>query len=85
MRLDEAVDCTNAAGATAESLCTALDCGALPVHLDWIQCGPWCSPDEEGYGVSDTRIDSVNPHTSALNLTLPLAVSGLTNAWHACL
>ena len=66
-RLDESVDCTNAAGATAESLCTAIECGALPVHLDWIQCGPWCSPDEEGYGVSATWIDSVNPYAPALN------------------
>ena len=57
-RLDESVDCTNAAGATAEGLCAAIECGALPVHLDWIQCGPWCSPDEPGYGVAATWIDA---------------------------
>ena len=82
MRLNRLVDCTNAAGATVESLCAALDCGALPVHLDWIQCGPWRSPDEEGYGVSAAWIGSVNLCTSALNLTLPIAARGLTNAWY---
>ena len=69
-RLDASVDCTNSVGATAEALCAAIECGALPVHLDWIQCGPWCSPDEEGYGVGPDFIDRVaaysldlNPHT----------------------
>ena len=52
------------------------------MHLDWIQCGPWRSPDEEGYGVSAAWIDSVNLCTSALNLTLPIADRGLTNAWN---
>ena len=84
-RLDESVDCTNAAGATAESLCTALDCGALPVHLDWIQCGPWCSPDEEGYGVSATWIDSVNPYAPALNpFTGERCTSELTDRKRYC-
>ena len=66
-RLDGSVDCTNAAGATAESLCTAIECGALPVHLDWIQCGPWCSPDEEGYGVGPTWIDSVAGYAPSID------------------
>jgi succinate dehydrogenase/fumarate reductase flavoprotein subunit len=25
--------------------------GAMPVHLSWIQIGPWTSPDEKGYGI----------------------------------
>ena len=66
-RLDGSVDCTNAAGATAEGLCTAIECGALPVHLDWIQCGPWCSPDEEGYGVGPTWIDSVAGYAPSID------------------
>lgn len=84
-RLDESVDCTNAAGATAESLCTAIECGALPVHLDWIQCGPWCSPDEEGYGVSATWIDSANPYAPALNpFTGERCTSELTDRKRYC-
>lgn len=66
-RLDASVDCTNAPGATAEALCAALECGALPVHLDWIQCGPWCSPDEEGYGVGPDFIDRVAAYSLDLN------------------
>ncbi len=84
-RLDASVDCTNAAGATAESLCTAIDCGALPVHLDWIQCGPWCSPDEEGYGVSPTWIDSVAPYAPSINpLTGERCVNELTDRKRYC-
>lgn len=66
-RLDASVDCTNSAGATAEALCAAIECGALPVHLDWIQCGPWCSPDEEGYGVGPDLIDRVAAYSLDLN------------------
>ena len=29
----------------------ALRLGAMPVHLSWIQLGPWASPDEKAYGV----------------------------------
>src|SRR5699024_3624332 len=43
-RLGEDVDCTNQEGATAEALAAAMKAGALTVHLDWIQLGPWCSP-----------------------------------------
>ena len=52
------------------------------MHLDWIQCGPWRSPDEDGYGVSAAWIDSVNLCTSVLNLTLPIAARGLANTWY---
>ena len=84
-RLDESVDCTNAAGATAESLCTAIECGALPVHLDWIQCGPWCSPDEEGYGVGPTWIDSVAGYAPSINpLTGERCVNELTDRKRYC-
>ena len=84
-RLDESVDCTNAAGATAESLCTAIECGAMPVHLGWIQCGPWCSPDEEGYGVGPTWIDSVAGYAPSINpLTGERCVNELTDRKRYC-
>ena len=50
-RLNEKVDSTNQPGATAEALIAALMAGANPVHLCWIQLGPWASPDEVGFGV----------------------------------
>jgi len=49
-RLDAAIESTNHPGATAEALRAALTIGALPVHLSWIQTGPWACPDERGYG-----------------------------------
>ncbi|MDR0514805.1 MAG: flavocytochrome c [Coriobacteriaceae bacterium] len=68
--LDDSVDCTNQPGATAEALGAAMKAGALAVHLDWIQLGPWCSPDEEGYGKGPSYIDanvaycpSIDPQT----------------------
>ncbi len=33
-------------------LLKAFQIGALPVHIDWIQQGPWASPDERGFGVA---------------------------------
>ena len=56
-RLDDTLDCTNQPGATAECLAAAMRAGALAVHLDWIQLGPWCSPDEKGYGAGPNYID----------------------------
>ena len=56
--------------ATAEALAAAMKAGALTVHLDWIQLGPWCSPDEVGYGKGPSDIDanvaygmSIDPQT----------------------
>ncbi len=48
--LDASIETTNHRGATAEGLQAALSIGALPVHLSWIQTGPWGCPDETGYG-----------------------------------
>jgi flavocytochrome c len=53
-RLGPDVASTNSAGATAEVLKQMLRAGAAPVHLSWIQLGPWASPDEEGNGVGPT-------------------------------
>jgi len=50
-RLDAYIDSTNHPGATSEGLVAALVCGATPVHLSWIQLGPWASEDEKGWGV----------------------------------
>ncbi len=50
-RLTEKVDTTNRLYATSEALKEALRIGAAPMHLSFIQLGPWASPDEKGYGV----------------------------------
>ncbi|NPD31200.1 flavocytochrome c [Eggerthellaceae bacterium zg-1084] len=49
-RLDDKLTSTNHEGATGESLREALKHGAMDVHMDWIQLGPWTSPDEPGFG-----------------------------------
>jgi flavocytochrome c len=49
-RLDESVGTTNHCGATAEGLIAAMAANAAPVHLSWIQLGPWGCPDESKYG-----------------------------------
>jgi len=50
-RLNEVIDSTNHMGATAEGLLSALKIGATPIHLSWIQLGPWASFYEKGWGV----------------------------------
>lgn len=48
--LNESIGSTNHRGATAEGLIAALEIKAAPVHLSWIQLGPWGCADESGYG-----------------------------------
>ena len=48
--LDASVNSTNHKGATAEGLIAAFEINATPVHLSWIQSGPWGCADEKGYG-----------------------------------
>jgi flavocytochrome c len=48
--LTAAFQTTNHRGATAEGLIAALGHKACPVHLSWIQLGPWGCADEKGYG-----------------------------------
>ncbi|QPG59897.2 flavocytochrome c [Shewanella eurypsychrophilus] len=48
--LGNEVGCTNARGATGDGLIAMLSEGAMPVHLSFIQSGPWASPDEGGFG-----------------------------------
>jgi len=51
-RLDTTLDCTNHYGATAHALKMMLRTGAKPNLLEWIQLGPWGSPDEQGFGIA---------------------------------
>ena len=53
-RLTAAIESTNRRGATAASLIEAIRVGATPVHLSWIQLGPWGSPDEKGANIGST-------------------------------
>ncbi len=48
------LDSTNQPGATAEALEEMFRAGAVPVHLSWIQSGPWASPNEKGFGVGSS-------------------------------
>lgn len=49
-RITDKFKSTNHAGATGEVLREVLKHDAMDVHLDWIQLGPWTSPDEKGFG-----------------------------------
>ncbi|HKK95074.1 MAG TPA: FAD-binding protein, partial [Anaerovoracaceae bacterium] len=49
-RLDDKIDSTNKPFATAEVIKKAMEIGADTVGMEYIQLGPWASPDEKGYG-----------------------------------
>lgn len=51
-RLMNDQDATNHSGATAGALLEAFKIGAMPIHIGWIQQGPWASPDEKGFGIA---------------------------------
>lgn len=51
-RLGVDQDATNHKGATAGALLEAFKIGAMPIHIGWIQQGPWASPDERGFGIA---------------------------------
>lgn len=60
---------TNTPGATGEAMMAMFRLGAVPVHLAYIQSGPWASPDEGGFGyVSNYSIYNF-PHSVAINRT----------------
>lgn len=46
------LDCTNHYGATAHALKALMKNNVKTVHLNWIQLGPWGSPDEKGFGIA---------------------------------
>jgi len=48
--LTNEVGCTNQKGSTGEALLEMFRNGAVPVHMAYIQSGPWASPDEGGFG-----------------------------------
>jgi len=70
-RIPADTDSTNQPGATAGVMMKAFELGAVPIHLAWIQFGPWACPDEKGFGAaSNFNINatfrygiSVNPKT----------------------
>ncbi len=49
-RITDVFESTNHPGATGEALLAACKIGAMDVQMDWIQLGPWTSPDEPGFG-----------------------------------
>jgi flavocytochrome c len=49
-KVTEKYESTNHPGATGEAMLEACKIGAMNVQLDWIQMGPWTSPDEKGFG-----------------------------------
>lgn len=51
-RVQPTMDSTNQPGATAGALTAALDIGAAPIQISWLQFLPSCNPDEPGYGIS---------------------------------
>ncbi|NPV29323.1 MAG: flavocytochrome c [Firmicutes bacterium] len=66
-RLTEEFESTNQPGATGEALREALKIGAMDVHLDWIQLGPWASPDEKGFGYVPLFSERVIGHGPIIN------------------
>lgn len=50
-KLGESFQTTNQPGATAEAWREAARIGAQMIQNDWIQCLPYTSPDEKGFGI----------------------------------
>ena len=77
--LDESTRSTNHRGATAEGLIAALKIHALPVHLSWIQMGPWGCADEAGYG-RGASFASYSVYPAGI-LVDPTTGSRIVNEW----
>lgn len=58
-RLGPQLESTNHPGATGDALLAAHRAGAVEIQMDWIQLGPWTSPDEPGFGVAPKIVESV--------------------------
>ena len=58
-RLTAAFTSTNHPGATGEMIQHAQKIGANTIHMDWIQLGPWTSPDENGFGIAPLAVESM--------------------------
>jgi flavocytochrome c len=50
---------TNHPGATGDATVAACMAGALSTQMDWIQLGPWTSPDEKGFGYIPQFVERV--------------------------
>lgn len=50
-RLGSGIQSTNQPGATSEAWREAATIGAQMIQTDWIQCLPYTSPDEKGFGI----------------------------------
>lgn len=57
-RLNEKFTSTNHPGATGEMIQEAQEIGANTIQMDWIQLGPWTSPDEQGFGIAPLFVES---------------------------
>lgn len=51
-RVVPSTDSTNQPGATAGVLLKALEAGATPLQISWLQFLPYCNPHEDGFGVT---------------------------------
>ena len=51
-KLTDKFETTNQPGATSELWRESARIGANLVQQDWIQCGPWTSPEEKGMGIA---------------------------------
>ncbi len=78
-RLDASIGTTNHQGATVEGLAAALRIGAVPVHLSWIQTGPWACADELGYG-KGSRFASYSIYPTGI-LVDPATGRRIVNEW----
>lgn len=56
-RLNDKFGSTNHPGATGEALQAAQMIGANTIHMDWIQLGPWTSPEETGFGLAPLFVE----------------------------
>jgi len=66
-RLTEELTSTNHQGATGEALREALKLKAMDVHMDWIQLGPWTSPDEKGFGFAPQFCERLVGHAPMID------------------
>ena len=57
-RLTADLGSTNHPGATGDALMAAERIGAGTTQMDWIQLGPWTSPDEKGFGVCPKFVEA---------------------------
>jgi flavocytochrome c len=58
-RLGEQFTTTNHPGATGDATIAACLAGAMDIQMDWIQLGPWTSPDEKGFGFIPQFVERV--------------------------